>query len=359
MTRRPAHSLRAVLARCMGLPGAQPWVDAATIELATSLGLAAVTAHAVTTGAARAGAGGRWTERLVRAAAREQALVLASEDEASRVVARLHGAGIPSIALKGLASNAVVHAPHGWCRAPGDVDLLVPGSRADEARALFAADPAYAAVEDLEAEFYENHHHLQPFVRRDRAATPIELHRRISGVTTGDVRIDHEGCWARAVAHPSLGPGALRLDDVDQCLATIIHIDRDDAYMRRARQLLDLALWWERCADRREDLWARAERWNATSTVERALTVLDAFLGGSRTTGRHDATAPSRGTRLWRMLALDSVTFADRRSVFPGWYRNAVLRALIHEQDPGRVLSRIVRPVLGGPPWDRGEPGAA
>lgn len=349
MTRRPAHTLRAVLARCLGLPGGQPWVDAATIELARSLGVAAITAHAVTTGLARSGASRRRVERLLRAAAREQALVIASEDEAARVVARLHEHAIPAIALKGLASNAVVHAPRGWCRAPGDVDLLVPDERADEARALFAADPTYVAVEDLDASFYEDHHHLQPFVRRDHPASPVELHRRISGVTTGNVRIDHEGCWARALPHPALGPGALRLDDVDQCLATIIHIDRDDAYMRRARQLFDLALWWDRCADRLDELWARAEEWNAVSTVHRALSVLDAFLGRPRTAGRDDAATAAHGTRIWRSLALDSVTFAEPGAVVPGWYRNAVLRALIHEQDPGRVLPRILGPVLGSP----------
>lgn len=349
MNRRSAHNLRAVLARCLGLPGGQPWVDTATIELAISLGLAAVTTHAVTTGLARSGASPRRAERLLRAAAREQALVLASEDEAARVVARLRERAIPAIALKGLASNQVVHAPRAWCRAPGDVDLLVPEEQADEARALFADDPAYVAVEDLDAAFYEHHHHLQPFVRRDRPASPVELHRRISGVTTGNVRIDHAGCWARAIPHPALGPGALRLDDVDQCLATIIHIDRDDAYMRRARQLFDLALWWDRCADRHDELWARAEDWNAVSTVHRALSVLDAFLGRPRTAGRDDAATAAHGQRLWRTLALDSATFADGGAVIPGWYRNVVLRALMHEQDPGRVLPRILRPVLGGP----------
>ena len=349
MQRRAARNLRRTLARLIGDDVPAPWVDVDVARLAVRVGLATAVEAAVTRALVPHGLSSRHRGALRTAAAREQGLVMASEHEAARVVQILDDQGIEVVALKGLVSNREVHAPRGWCRAPGDVDLLVRETEAQHALAVIAARPEYHFLEGYSDAFYAGHHHLRPFIRRQRGATPIEVHRRISGTTTGRVAIDHVGCWERSVPFSSLGPRARRLDDVDQCLATIVHVDRDDAYTGRARQLFDLALWRERCADRVDELWRRAETWNARTTVARAFYVLDAFLG-RRTRGSSEELPPRVIRGLWQRLALES-TIEPGFDTVPDWYMGNVLRILTHEPSAARVARSLVHPLLSR--WQR------
>ena len=341
MPRRVARSLRQVLARCAGVEGPVPWIDAAVAVRAEDLGLAAVVDAALRDGLARASLPPDRRAELAEAANHEAALVMAAEGEALSVARRLHTAGIDVVAMKGLVSNALVHRPHRWCRAPGDVDLLVPADAADEAVRIFLDDAAYEPHGGLDPDFYRDHHHLQPFARVGRHACPVELHRRVSGTTTGNVVIDHDGLWDRVVDFPELGPHIKRLDDVDHCLATIIHIDRDDAYLDRGRQLFDLALLLERCAGREAELAERAAEWNASSTLERALWALDAFL--ERPVRARRASGPLQS--LWVRFAVDQSIRGGTESALPAWYRQGVFRAITHGRGARRIVAAFIDPL--------------
>jgi len=354
MPRRVSRALRQVLARCVGdagsLPvdGSTPWIDGAVVERAIELGLASVLWAAYQEGHARACFDEARLDTLRRAADLEAALTMASEVEARRVAERLSAEGIPSIALKGLVANARVHRPRGWCRAPGDVDLLVPAEDAERATQMFLDDPDHSAHGGMDDAFYTRHHHARPFVRRGRHAVPIELHRRCSGVSTGGIVIDHDGCWARALPFAELGPDLLRLDDVDHCLTTIIHIDRDDAYRARARQLFDLAFLWQACRDRQDELLDRAESWGATATVERTVRLVDAFL-----------LRPDHGKRrswiemLWTAMAIDSATGTQTNDALPAWYRQGVFRAVSNSGSWRGVIEATLAPLRRRATGDR------
>ena len=345
MNRRPGYHVQRILAACLHDAGAEPWIDSEVADLAAHHGLASVLIWAVRSGRCRHGLSERGLARLRRASARELALVMSAQRQAMLVIARLHEQGIAVIALKGLVSNPIVYEPRGWCRLPGDIDLLVPDSAALQARRIIGEGPF--AFDDGEAPgFYRHHHHLRPFRPRSDPSLCVELHRRISGVTTGGVQIDHAGCWARAVPFPELSPFALRLDDVDHCLATAIHLDRDDAYSGRARQMVDLALWTERCARRRTELWERAAEWNAVSTLARALHVLDLFFDR-----RVPASGPDQRQMLfaqprralWEQMALTMIWEHGENSAVPAWFRGHVLRSLLHRD----VWAQIVRDAAG------------
>ena len=248
--------------------------------------------------------------------------------------------GVQTCALP--ISNARLHRLRGWCRAPGDVDLLVPAEAAAEATRLFLDDPDYEAHGALGPAFYRDHHHARPFARRGRHAVPVELHRRLSGATTGGLRIDLEGCWRRAVPFPELGPDVTRLDDVDQFLATVVHVDRDDAYRERARQLFDLALWWDHCAARRDEIETRAREWNLGPTLERVLQLLDAFLDADVT----GVERPGMMRRaLWTPVALDLTMGSGTENALPAWYRQGVFRAVTHEKGLRGILAAVTNPL--------------
>lgn len=348
--RRHAINLRWALAEAIGVGGARATIDAALVELAAEHGVSHMLDRVVSRRDSTDGVEPTILRRLQADAGREQGLVLAGEAEASRVVQSLGERGIDVVALKGLVGNIELHRPRNWCRAPGDVDLLVRASDAPAVRDWVASEADLEPIERMPESFYDTHHHLQPFTRKGAKATPVEIHVRISGVTTGGVRIDHDGCWDRAVAFSALADGALRLDDVDQCLATAIHVDRDDAYWGRTRQLVDLFLWMDRCADRWDELWQRAEEWNAVSTVARALSVADAFLGPSEVRGPEKRNGspvglPNRWRQtLWLPMAVQAASGLAPPPL-PPWYAASLIRALSHEPTWASVASRILDPL--------------
>lgn len=339
MSRRVARALRQTIARAAGIPGPRPWIDGAVATRAVELGLASATYAALKHGDAYDAIEMRHRELLRTAADREAALVLASEEEARRVAKRLSEAGIAVVALKGLAANARIHRPRGWCRAPGDLDLLVPDAEAVRATRLFLDDPDYEAHGPWTHDgFYDEHHHTRPFARRGRHVLPIELHRRVSGVTTGNIVIDHAALWERSLPFDELAPGMRRLDDVDHALTTIIHIDRDDAYGGRARQLFDLAMSRDLLETRREDLLARAASWNARATVARGLDLLDAFL-------LHPPSGRGLRSWAWQTVAIDLAVGDGTNDALPVWYRQGVFRAISHARGWRQVLARIALPL--------------
>lgn len=346
MNRRPGLQLQRVLAACLRDERGAPWIDAAAVSLAAHHGLASVLLWAIRSGRCRHGLSDRSLAALRQAGAREMALVMSAQRQASLVLARLDAHGIGVIALKGLASNPVVYEPRGWCRLPGDIDLLVPDSAALQARKIISEGP-YAFDRSQAPGFYRHHHHLRPFRPHGDASLCIELHRRISGVTTGGVLIDHEGCWRRAVPFGELGPNALRLEDVDHCLATAIHLDRDDAYSGRARQMLDLALWTAQCSGREAELWERAREWNAVSTLARAMFMLDRFLDRTarvESMEEHLFAQPRRV--LWEHLALNMIWEHGESSASPAWFRSHVLRSLTHRDHWREIVRDAVGPIL-------------
>jgi hypothetical protein len=91
----------------------------------------------------------------------------------------LNAAGIDAMLLKGGALASTIYGSFA-ARPMGDVDVLVPSERTDEARALlrelgWAADPALPGDQS-----YAAHHHLTPLVDTKANGPRLEIHRALA-----------------------------------------------------------------------------------------------------------------------------------------------------------------------------------
>jgi hypothetical protein len=154
------------------LPSNPPWEE---VTAAASAGLVlpalASGARALPGGIASLGEAGSFLAAMEAAnAARNERLM----QRLRQAAAALEAAGIPAVALKGavFALQDMAHAP--W-RFLGDLDLLVPAERIDDAvAALTALSYDHGGVPDLGDEL----HHHPPLLHAD-GETVVELHTRL------------------------------------------------------------------------------------------------------------------------------------------------------------------------------------
>lgn len=164
-------------------------------------------------------------------------------DTLAELVDQWDRAGIRTVALKGAALVAAGIVPAGE-RPMADVDVLVDGSRADEAHAIARRAGWQADHGDRVYEYTRTrHHHLPALV--DGSGTMVEVHHRLLDRSHPRRRLD-DLVRGRTVALPELD--AHRLDDIAMWLHLAVHFwdDRRRGTGGVLLQLRDLDLLLQR-----------------------------------------------------------------------------------------------------------------
>ncbi|MCA3256268.1 MAG: nucleotidyltransferase family protein, partial [Alphaproteobacteria bacterium] len=228
--------------------------------------------------------------------------------EANRALAALRPLGIPVVLLKG-AAYVAAGLPAAEGRTVGDLDILVPRARIDEAdAALRAAGWAPLKSDPYDDAYYRQWmHELPPLAHADRG-TVIDVHHTILPLTAR-LRPDAAALLADAI---ELSPGLFTLSPADMIVHSALHAFHDGDLDGGLRNLWDIHALARDFAERDcfwSDLAARARLHGATGPVSRALrlsarlfgTVVDAGLAG-----------PARAT---------DAQFARRLLATDGWGR--------------------------------------
>lgn len=156
--------------------------------------------------------------------------------QAESIAVALRSAGVPAIALKGIALARRYYADPA-ARPMTDIDLLVRGADLAGAEAMLrragftdAVDATFAAT------LRRRHHHLPP-LRDPAGGELIELHHDLLP-RASRVRIDVDALWRRSITEPD---SALRfLAPEDLYLHLAIHLLHSSAVIGRIGALLDL-----------------------------------------------------------------------------------------------------------------------
>jgi hypothetical protein len=211
----------------------------------------------------------------VRAIFEDHAVAVAASQrsalwDANRALAALRPLGIPVVLLKGAAYVAAGLAPAAG-RTVGDLDILVPRARIDDADAALRA----AGWEALKSDPYDDAyyrqwmHELPPLAHAGRG-TVIDVHHTILPLTAR-LRPDAGALLADAVA---VAPGLFTLSPPDMLIHSALHAFHDgdlDGGLRNLWDIHCLAVDFARTPGFWESLAARADRHGARGPVARAL----------------------------------------------------------------------------------------
>ena len=198
--------------------------------------------------------------------------------EATMAVRALSSLGVPVILLKGTAYVAAGLAA-GVGRVIGDLDILVPRARLDEAEAaLLAAGWEWVKPDPYDDAYYRRWmHELPPLIHRERDRM-IDVHHTILPLTAR-VRPDAAAlvadCWP-------LEGGLAVLSHEDMVVHAVAHLFADGDLSGGLRNLWDIhCLLGEFAEDGfAERLEARAHRHGLSREVARALRLREALYGG-------------------------------------------------------------------------------
>ena len=147
--------------------------------------------------------------------------------------------GISVIVLKGAALAELVY--HGLgLRTMLDVDLLVRKTDLDAADDVLC-QLGYVADESYQSrEWYrEHHHHLAPYVAKDRSLV-LELHHHVVP-TVASVSLPIDDFWQRSRPAQIASVSALVLSPQDLLLSICIHLSLRQYFVRTLRDLSDIA----------------------------------------------------------------------------------------------------------------------
>jgi len=246
-------------------------------------------------------------EQLFRAAYHHSRLrARATRTEIAGVLRAISGAGVPVIALKGTFLAEHVYDDEAL-RPMGDLDLLVPAERAeDAAAAVLALGYRWDESSSTRAVDYATHHHLRRLVLDGRL--PVELHRAL---TRADVswRVDPRDLWRRAQPARVRGVDALALAPEHLLLHLVLHA----ATHRFVVPLLAI-----------EDIALVAERLAPTDGWPRFVDVAHAARAGG----------------------LAYATLALARTLLAARIPDAALAALSHASDDASIVPSLARTVL-------------
>ena len=156
-----------------------------------------------------------------------------------QILQALSEANIPVIVLKGAAVASLVY-PHLGCRPMGDIDLLIRKPHLDKAEEILEA-LGFQADEQTHSKqwFREFHHHLAPYISRDRSLT-IELHHHI--VPLADpVKIPINVLWDRAVQTSIANVPCRVLSPEDMIIHACHHLSASNQFLGQLRGLCDVA----------------------------------------------------------------------------------------------------------------------
>ncbi len=307
----------------------------------------------------------------LRSAAEETAVRSAQHVAAAlRVGAALDAAGLPWIAMKGVAL-ALVAPEYGPMRHVSDVDLLVPPDELARAAEVLSRDLALVhevrdydgAPRDADAAMRDGVHHLYVFRAADGAM--VELHHALPSLPSREVT---EGFFARATPLVVRGRRVLApaLDDLlgSACVHALVH----HASERRIalRHLADVAELLARGASV-ERACARYDRDGRTSVAASVRDLAeareDARVRGGPPSGASLALEPGRTGRLrdWAarvggqgrqivagLRAFGGGAVLPPRSFMVGKYGPAADGPLLPYFHLRRIASVLLRLVRGG-----------
>lgn len=163
-----------------------------------------------------------------------------------RVAQALARHAIEVMPLKGIAHLLAGLYPDPGARLLGDIDLLVPAERFDDAFAVLQGLGYRTEAQNPEA--FAAHHHAAPLVR-DGEEAPIELHRAPVDTQVGDL-LPSVSAWAGSLPFEIEGIALRILAPTDAVLQNLLHsevVDRNYAAgVICLRALCDFALLWTR-----------------------------------------------------------------------------------------------------------------
>jgi hypothetical protein len=157
--------------------------------------------------------------------------------ELDRVRRALRPAGVPLIALKGVA-YLVRKMPHASTRLLADIDVMVPRDRIDDAeQVLLAAGWQGTTLDAYDQRYYRRWSHEIPPLLYPGRLLEVDVHHTICPPFSR-LRPDAEQFWADS--EPGVDAGLRLLSPVDTVLHAVVHLFFDSDFNGRFRDLLDL-----------------------------------------------------------------------------------------------------------------------
>jgi hypothetical protein len=259
---------------------------------------------------------------------------LRDRSELERVLARLAAEGIPVILLKGAALVGTVY-PEAGLRPMGDVDLLVPRPRLDDAQVVVQRT-GYAPMEEGRDERWAFHQHLPRLVGTEHSVA-IEIHGHVVRLD-GPVAFDIQDFWDRSQRSTSTTAPARELAAEDMVLHLCLSFFRDRLFHSRGalRQLCDIAEVVRQRSIRWDAVVDRSRSYGIAGPVACSLRLSAMLLEAPLPAWVAPALSPN-------MADLQLATFARRR-VMPTtrWHSRALLT--LHGRYPGLgVVGSLVR----------------
>lgn len=156
--------------------------------------------------------------------------------ELHKVVKRLQDDGIPVILLKGAVLAEAVY-PDAALRPMSDIDLLVKKTHLSAVQEILP-ELGYLPSSKLSADFYEEHHHLMPYMKHDKSVV-VEIHHNIAPEPFAS-KINVSNLWEESELINTVGPDALTLSPEDLILHLCLHF-ADDLFVERVKVLVDIS----------------------------------------------------------------------------------------------------------------------
>jgi Uncharacterised nucleotidyltransferase len=157
--------------------------------------------------------------------------------ELDRVRRALRPAGIPIIALKGVA-YILRGMPHASTRLLADIDIMVPRDRiVDAERELLTAGWQGTTLDPYDQRYYREWSHEIPPLLYPGRLLEVDVHHTICPPLSR-LRPDPERFWAHS--EPSVEESIRLLSPVDSVLHAVVHLFFDSDFNSRFRDLLDL-----------------------------------------------------------------------------------------------------------------------
>jgi len=179
--------------------------------------------------------------------------------ELERVRRALVPAGIPIIALKGIA-YVLRGLPHATTRLLSDIDIMVPADRIDVAEgALLDAGWRGTKLDSYDQTYYRRWSHEIPPLQFPGRLLAVDVHHTICPPASR-LRPDPQRFWMASEGSEIAGVGLL--SPADSVLHAAIHLFFDSDFDSRFRDLVDLHVLTTTFAERDSTFW--------TALVERA-----------------------------------------------------------------------------------------
>jgi len=188
--------------------------------------------------------------------------------ELSRVLKKLHEAGIPVIVLKGAFLAEVIY-PDLATRPMVDIDIMVQKENLERASQILI-EQGYSLTRQVQIDKeIKKIHHLPPLTKPE--CPDIELHWNIAPPLM-DLNIDLEGLWARAQPVTINETSALGLCPEDLLLHLGQHLCQHDfkAGLKPLCDICETVLFYQNQIDW-EQLVERARQWKTSKCVYLAL----------------------------------------------------------------------------------------